>query len=50
MLKLKDPIITGPPPQEGIDLPSLRELESLEMPTPYVAYAGRQADDHQGPC
>jgi hypothetical protein len=40
MLRLKDPILTDPPPPEGIDLPPLREPESLEMPIPYVASGG----------
>lgn len=40
MLRLKDPILTAPPPQEGIELPPLREPESLEMPTPYVSSTG----------
>jgi hypothetical protein len=38
MLRLKDTILTDPPPPpEGIDLPPIREPESLEMPSPYVA-------------
>jgi hypothetical protein len=31
MLTLKDPILTAPPPPDGIELPPLREPESLEM-------------------
>jgi hypothetical protein len=37
MLRLKDTILTEPPPPDGIDLPPMREPESLEMPTPYTA-------------
>jgi hypothetical protein len=37
MLRLKDTILTDPPSSEGIDLPPMREPQSLEMPTPYVA-------------
>jgi hypothetical protein len=40
MLTLKDPILTDQSPPEGIDFPPMREPESLEMPTPYVAYGG----------
>jgi hypothetical protein len=40
MLRLKDPILTESSPPEGIDLPTLREPESLEMSPPYVASAG----------
>jgi hypothetical protein len=40
MLRLKDPILTESPPLQGIDLPPLREPESLEMPTPYIAPGG----------
>jgi hypothetical protein len=40
MIRLKDRILTDPPPPDGIDLPPMREPESLEMPIPYVAYAG----------
>jgi hypothetical protein len=39
MLRLKDPILTDPPQPEGIDLPPMREPESLEMPPPYVVSA-----------
>lgn len=33
MLTLKDPILTVPPPPGGIELPPLREPESLETPS-----------------
>ena len=40
MITLKDPILTTPPLPNGIELPPLREPESLEMPTSYVSSAG----------
>jgi hypothetical protein len=40
MITLKDPILTTPPSPNGIELPPLREPESLETPTSYVSSAG----------
>ncbi len=40
MLRLNDPIRTAPPPSGGIELPPLREPESLESPSSYVASSG----------
>ena len=40
MLRLKDPILTDWPEPDGIELQPLRELESVEMPAPYVPAAG----------
>jgi hypothetical protein len=40
MLRLNDPIRTAPSPPGGIELPPLREPESLESPTSYVASSG----------
>jgi hypothetical protein len=37
MLRLKDRILTEPPPPDGIQLPPLREPESLDTPSPYVS-------------
>lgn len=40
MLRLKDPILTASSPPGGIELPPLREPESLDTPTSYVSSAG----------
>jgi hypothetical protein len=40
MVRLIDPILTARPRPEGIELPPLREPESLEAPTSYVSTAG----------
>jgi hypothetical protein len=40
MLRLNDPIRTAPPPPDGIELPPLREPESLESSSSYVASSG----------
>jgi hypothetical protein len=40
MLRLIDPILTVRPPPDGIELPPLREPESLEITAPYVSSAG----------
>ncbi len=40
MLTLKDPILTTPPPTDGIELPPLREPESLEVSTSTAPSAG----------
>jgi hypothetical protein len=40
MLTLKDPILTAPQAPNGIELPPLREPESLEAPSSYVSTAG----------
>jgi len=36
MTILKDPIMTGRPPPDGIELPVLREPESIDTPFAYV--------------
>ena len=40
MVRLIDPILGVRSPGEGIELPPLREPESLEAPTSYVSTAG----------
>jgi len=40
MVTLTDPILEQRPPPDGIELPPLRELESLETPGSYVSTAG----------
>jgi hypothetical protein len=40
MLRLNDQIRTAPPPPGGIELPPLREPESLDSPSSYVASSG----------
>jgi len=40
MVRLDDPIRTVAPPPDGIDLPPLREPESLDSPSSYVASSG----------
>jgi hypothetical protein len=40
MLRLNDPIIGVPTPPVGIELPPLREPESLDMPPSYVSSTG----------
>jgi hypothetical protein len=40
MLRLKDPILNDAPEPDGIELPLLREPESLEMPPSHVPTGG----------
>jgi len=40
MITLKDPILTTPPPPHGIELPPLREPETLETSPSYLSSAG----------
>jgi hypothetical protein len=40
MVTLTDPILEQQPPPDGIELPPLRELESIETPGSYVSTAG----------
>lgn len=40
MVRLIDPTLTVRPNPDGIELPPLREPESLETPAPYVSSAG----------
>jgi hypothetical protein len=40
MFRLKDPIRTAPSPPGGIELPPLREPESLDSPSSYVSSSG----------
>jgi hypothetical protein len=40
MLRLNDPIVGLPRPPDGIELPPLRESESLDTPPSYVSSTG----------